>query len=68
MKIETKKQEFQPVVITLVSQEEVDQLFALAGHFGFGQVDYDITVDLHTGLTPVSQYCFISGEMEFCKL
>lgn len=45
MKIETKKQEFQPVVITLETQEEVDQMFSLANFNEFDEVN-DITQKL----------------------
>lgn len=45
MKIETKKQEFQPVVITLETQDEVDQMFALANFNKFNSLA-DITSKL----------------------
>lgn len=35
MKIERKESEFQPITITLETQDEVDQMFAMAKHCSF---------------------------------
>ena len=43
MKIERKQSKFEPVVITLESQKEVDQMFAMVSTFDFDDEDMDIT-------------------------
>lgn len=49
MKVSTVKPEFQPVVITLETQEEVDQMFQLANFNSF-KGDSDITCGIFDGL------------------
>lgn len=48
MKVEKKQPDFTPVVITLESQEEVDQLFALANYNQFSSPKHraDVTTSL----------------------
>ena len=43
MKIERKQSKFEPVVITLESQKEVDQMYAMVSTFAFDDKDMDIT-------------------------
>ena len=43
MKIERKQSKFEPVVITLESQKEVDQMYAMVSTFDFDDEDVDIT-------------------------
>ena len=44
MKVERKQSKFEPVVITLESQKEVDQMHAMVSTFGFDDdEDVDIT-------------------------
>lgn len=43
MKVERKPSKFEPVVITLESQKEVDQMFAIVSTFDFDDEDMDIT-------------------------
>lgn len=43
MKVERKQSKFEPVVITLESQKEVDQMFAMVATFEFDDEDVDIT-------------------------
>ena len=43
MKIERKQSKFEPVVITLESQKEVDQMHAMVSTFDFDDEDVDIT-------------------------
>ena len=53
MKIERKETEFQPITITLETQEELDQLFAMAKHCTFSFLessDGDISYDLFNEL------------------
>ncbi len=53
MKIEQKQAEFQPVTITLETQEELDQLFAMAKYCTFSNLegrDGDISYELFNEL------------------
>lgn len=50
MKVGTVKAIFQPVVITLETQEEVDQMFQLARLNEFRGVDSEITEKLYDAL------------------
>ena len=43
MKVERKQSKFEPVVITLESQKEVDQMHAMVSTFDFDDEDVDIT-------------------------
>ena len=43
MKIERKQSKFEPIVITLESQKEVDQMFAMVSTLDFDDEDVDIT-------------------------
>ena len=43
MKIERKQSKFEPIVITLESQKEVDQMYAMVSTFDFDDEDMDIT-------------------------
>ena len=43
MKIERKQSKFEPVVITLESQKEVDQMYAMVSTLDFDDEDVDIT-------------------------
>lgn len=43
MKIERKQSKFEPIVITLESQKEVDQMHAMMSTFDFDDEDMDIT-------------------------
>ena len=43
MKIERKQSKFEPIVITLESQKEVDQMHAMVSTFDFDDEDMDIT-------------------------
>ena len=43
MKIERKQSKFEPIVITLESQKEVDQMYAMVSTFDFDDEDVDIT-------------------------
>ena len=49
MKIEQKQPEFQPITITLETQEELDQLFAMAKYCTFSN-DGDISYELFNEL------------------
>ena len=56
MKVERKNKGFEPVVITLESQEEVDVLYTLTGDVkGLGYVR-DITDEIHYGLQEYAVY------------
>lgn len=53
MKIERKETEFQPVIITIETQEELDQLFAMAKYCTFtflessdGDISYNLFNEL----------------------
>lgn len=46
MKVSTVKQEFQPVVITLETQKEVDQMFQIVKFNDFPEED-DITLGIY---------------------
>ena len=50
MKIERKQSKFEPVVITLESQKEVDQMHAMVSTFDFDDEDMDITQLIFDGL------------------
>ena len=50
MKVERKQSKFEPVVITLESQKEVDQMFAMVSTFDFDGDDMDITQLIFDGL------------------
>ena len=43
MKVERKPSKFEPVVITLESQKEVDQMYAMVSTLDFDDEDVDIT-------------------------
>ena len=43
MKVERKQSKFEPIVITLESQKEVDQMFAMVSTLDFDDEDVDIT-------------------------
>ena len=43
MKIERKQSKFEPIVITLESQKEVDQMYAMVATLDFDDEDVDIT-------------------------
>ena len=43
MKVERKPSKFEPIVITLESQKEVDQMYAMVSTFDFDDEDVDIT-------------------------
>ena len=43
MKVERKQSKFEPVVITLESQKEVDQMYAMVSRLDFDDEDVDIT-------------------------
>ena len=43
MKIERKQSKFEPIVITLESQKEVDQMYAMVHILDFDDEDVDIT-------------------------
>ena len=49
MKVERKQSKFEPIVITLESQKEVDQMFAMVSTFDFDG-DVDITQLIFDGL------------------
>lgn len=68
MKVERKEVEFQPVTITLESQEEVDQLFALANHMCFYNKP-DVTERLYSELEEIyyHDYYLLDGTNRFIK-
>ena len=43
MKVERKQSKFEPIVITLESQKEVDQMYAMVSTLDFDDEDVDIT-------------------------
>ena len=43
MKIERKQSKFEPIVITLERQKEVDQMYAMVSTLDFDDEDVDIT-------------------------
>lgn len=60
MKIERAESKFQPVVITLESQEEVDQMYAIVSEISFNEYN-DITTGLYSYL---SDYWKVSYTLE----
>ncbi len=55
MKVETKKPEFQPVVITLESQEEVNQMLSLLRRIEFDGTEMNNWDNiLHSALEPLT--------------
>ena len=50
MKVKREDVQFKPVVITLESQEEVDQMYAIVDNISFNGLN-DITRDLYTDLS-----------------
>lgn len=50
MKIEQKQPNFQPVTITLETQEELDQLFAMVKHCDFNSLGTDISFEIYDKL------------------
>lgn len=62
MKVSTVKPEFQPVVVTLETQEEVDQMFQLA-NFNTFKGEFDITRSLYDSLENlVSYYQYLQSD------
>ena len=57
MKIERKQSKFEPVVITLESQKEVDQMYAMVSRFDFDDEDVDITQLIFDGLNNTVDIC-----------
>ena len=68
MKITREETKFQPITITLESQEEVDQMFALANHMCF-QDRPDITEKLYNELEEAHyhDYYLVDGSNKFVK-
>ena len=53
MKIERKETEFQPITIAIETQEELDQMFAMAKYCTFSNLenrDSDVAYELFIGL------------------
>ena len=74
MKIERKQSKFEPVVITLESQKEVDQMYAMVSALDFDDDDgVDITQLIFDGLdntveTHETYYRLKQGSRTFEKL
>ena len=57
MKVERKQSKFEPIVITLESQKEVDQMYAMVSRFDFDDEDVDITQLIFDGLNNTVDTC-----------
>ena len=70
MKVERKQSKFEPVVITLESQKEVDQMHAMVSTFDFDDEDMDITKLIFDELDKIvdireTVYCLERGSYTF---
>ncbi len=62
MKIERKEPEFLPITITLETQDEVDQMFAMGEHCGFNNVSgSDIASEIFDELGDKVLYVYSSS-------
>lgn len=66
MKIERKETEFQPITITLETQDELEQMFALANHCNFiSSSGLDITEAIYDNLKQYANRRY-SSNSELC--
>ena len=66
MKIERAESKFEPIVITLESQGEVDQMYAIVSNISFNGHN-DITSDLYTYLSERWEASYTLEDTNFSK-